>query len=307
MQTRGVVSTLYDNVDKLMLGVMRDKIKELDYAWNSYLRVLTSDRKFERVAQLVAFGDVPEKGEGADYATDLIRAGWTKDFTHLEYGMGFKATQTALEDDQYDQLTKAAELLAFSARYTQAKASADVLNNGFTATTGTLAPDTNPLFYATHVLKGGGTAANAPSSMSDLSITSLTAALVLARTNNKMESGQIGQAITSFNLVVPPDLEMLAYRLVASAGMPGTAENDINPIKARRTLNVVVDDLLTDTDAWFLIPSNKAQNGLVKYRRVPIAMQPPREDDAGNRLYRVRYRESNGVQFWQGCVGNSGA
>src|SRR5688572_3838324 len=110
-QVRGTFSELYDNIDKTVKTVLRDSLKELKPIWKQYYNVLDSDRKFERVMTVTPFGDVPEKPEGEVYALDLIRPGYTKDFTHLEFGLGFEVTETALEDDQYDQLVRAAEWL----------------------------------------------------------------------------------------------------------------------------------------------------------------------------------------------------
>jgi len=108
--------------------------------------------------------------------------------------------------------------------------------------------------------------------------------------------------------VVPPALEFLANRLVMSTGMPGSAENDINPIKALRTWSVIVNPRLTDNDAWFLIAGNKSQHALTFYRRVPITLEPMDKDvRTGNRIFKIRHRFSVGAWAWQGTYGSPGA
>lgn len=304
-QVRGTFTELYDNIDKTVKTVLRDSLKELKPIWKQYYNVLDSDRKFERVMTVTPFGDVPEKPEGEVYSLDLIRPGYTKDFTHLEFGLGFEVTETALEDDQYDQLVRAAEWLAFSARYVQEKQAAAPLNNGFTTET---TPDGKALFADDHVLKGGGSARNELATPADLSASSLMQAMIDSQTETKLESGQIVAPITGWNLVIPPGYEFLADRILMSAGMPGTADNDRNPLKARRSISIVVNPHLTDTTAWFLLAENKRSHGLTSYVRVPVTNIPPATDPyTGNRIYKIRFRQSWGAWMWQGAFGSPGA
>ena len=109
-QTRGTFTELYDNIDKAVYTLLFDAQRELPKIWTQVFNVKSSDRKFERVLSVTGMGDVPEKGEGAPYTSDVIRAGYSRDFTHVEYGMMFEVTQTALEDDQYDQQADGDEL-----------------------------------------------------------------------------------------------------------------------------------------------------------------------------------------------------
>ena len=159
-QVRGVFTQLYDNIDKTISAVLRDTLTELPPIYKQVFNEQTSDRKFERTMTMTPFGDVPEKGEGNVYALDLIRPGYTKDFTHLEFGLGFAVTETALEDDQYDILVRNAEWLAFSARVVEEKYAARVFNNGFTTET---TSDGLSVFNTAHTLVRGGTFRNRPS------------------------------------------------------------------------------------------------------------------------------------------------
>src|SRR3990167_10997892 len=174
-QVRGTFDALYDNIDKTFQAIMKDRLKELPRIYPSVYNVKTSDRKFERIVTWVPFGDTQSKPEGESYVMDTLRQGYTKDFTHTENGLGFEVTQTALEDDVENILNKAGEWLAFSARYVEEGRAANPLNNGFTTET---TPDGVSLFNATHLLKGGGTARNRPSTDADLSATSLTQAMI---------------------------------------------------------------------------------------------------------------------------------
>lgn len=306
MQTRGLFPELNDGVAKTIRMVIKDSLKELPPIYKDYTNVKTSSKKFERQVSVTAFGDVPQKPEGEVYALDVIRPGWTKDFTHLEFGMGFAETETAVEDDEYDVLIRSGEMLAFSARYVQEKMAADAFfNNAFTTET---SPDGVSLYNSAHVLKGGGTARNMLSVDADLSIDSLSDAMRDMQMETKIESGQLVAPITEFYLVVPPALEMLAARLLETTGLPGTANNDINPIKKRRSLTLVVNPHITDVDAWFLIAKSKKMHGLTSYVRVPVKMAPTMSDPyTGNRIHKIRFRQSWGSWQWQGVWGSQGA
>lgn len=309
-QVRGTFDALYDNVDKSFFGIMKDQLRELPRIYTGYFNTLSSDRKFERIVSYVPFGDTQSKPEGEAYTMDQLRQGYTKDFTHTENGLGFEVTQTALEDDPEGILNRAGEWLAFSARYVEEGRAANVLNNGFTTET---AMDGVALFAGDgattqHALKGGGTARNELATSADLSATALTQALIDLQTETKDEAGHLAAPIESLILLVPPALEFLADRILNSVGLPGSADNDRNPIKSRRTWKLVINPRLTDADAWFVLAGNKKQHDLRFYRRVPISTEAMAIDSrTGNRIFKLRHRFSVGAGAWQGVFGSPGA
>ena len=306
MQVRGTFVETSDGVEKTIKTVIFDALSELKPIYTDYVNMKTSGKKFERVNTVTPFGDVPEKGEGEVYALDLIRAGWQKDFTHVEFGLGFEVTETALEDDEYDVLIRSAEMLAYSARYVQEKRAADTFFNNAFGTEQT--PDLVSVYNTAHVLKGGGTARNMLSVDADLSIDSLSDAMRDMQTETKIESGQLVSPITSFHLVVPPANEMNAERIVNSSGLPDSALNDLNPVKRRRTINIIVNPHITDTDSWFLIAQSKRMHGFTSYVRMPVKSAPKMQDPfTGNWIHKIRFRQSWGAWMWQGTFGSAGA
>lgn len=305
-QVRGTFSALYDNVDKTVYALLNQQLKELPPIWTKIYEKKSSDRKFERFQTVTPFGDVPEKPEGNVYVMDLIRPGYQKDITPVEFGLGFEATETAMEDDQFDILSKYATWLAFSARVVQEKYAARPFNNGFSTQ---LTPDGVTLFNVAHVLAGGtGTAKNRPSTDADLAYASLDQAMADVQTETKLESGQIVSPVMNWILYVPPALEMLADRIIMSAGLPGTNDNDRNPIKARRNIEIVVNPYLTDIDGWFLVAKPMSAHGGVCVNRLPIGMTDPMQDArTGNRIYKVRFRQAWDFFTWQNVYGTQGA
>lgn len=303
-QTRGTFAELHDNTDRAVFTLLNKEYKELPAIWRKYYTVKTSQKRSELVMSVTGMGNVPEKAEGAAYATDVIRPGYSKEFLHTSFGMMFEVTREAEDDDRYDVLAEYAKWLMFSARVTEETRAALPFNNGFTSE---LSPDGVSVFNGTHPLKGGGTARNQLSVAAALSWTSLQTALTDWQRETKFEAGQFMLPADDLVLLVPPELEFTAHRIVASSLRPQTADNDTNAIKDLRSIKVVKNVYLTSTSAWFLLSSNKT-HGFCSYTRVPISMdQMMRDPRTRNRLYPVYFRRSWGVKWWQNAFGTAGA
>ncbi len=305
-QTRGTFPALYDGVAKTVTMLLGKAVQELPKIYTKYFNVKNSTKRYERVQTGVGFTNIPEKGEGAPYSADQFQQGYLKSFEHVEFGRLWEVTETAQEDDEYDILAQKAKFLGFAARYTIETYAANILNNGFTSEK---SADGEYIFDSDHPLKRGGTAKNLHASADDLSATSLVQAMVDMQTETKLDSGQITMPIQSFQLIVPPALEATGYRLVKSEGLPGVADNDKNPIKGLRSWEIIVNPLLTDSDAWFVANANKSMHGLTSYVRVPISIKAAKDEDArtGNLITRVRFRQSFGCIQWQGLYGSPGS
>ena len=303
-QTRGTFTELHDNLDRTIYTLLGKEWKEQNPIWRRVYSIKNSQKRSELVTTVTGVGDIPEKGEGATYVSDVIKPGWTKEFLHTEFGLMFEVTQTALEDDRYDILSDHAKWFMFSARVVQEQRAAIPFNNGFGSE---LTPDGVSVFNSAHNLKGGGTARNVLSTASDLSWTALQQALVDWQRETKFEAGQFMQPIEDLVLYVPPELEFTAAKIVSSTLQPGVADNDLNTIKTLRNIKVVKNVYLTDPDAWFLLASNKS-HGFCSYTRKPMSMEPAMTDPrTRNRLYPIRFRQSWGVKWWQGAFGTAGA
>ena len=305
MQTRGTFSQLHDNTDRLIYVMLDNELKKIPKIYTKYTEVMDSDRQTEISLNVVGFDDVPEKPEGQPYATATLRPGHEKRVTHTEFGYAFEASQTALEDDLHKQLKKHAMWFMFSANYVREKRAANLFNNGFSTET---TADGLSAFNTAHVLAGGGTFRNRPSTDVDLSWNALRDAITDFSTETKHDSGQLAMAVQDLYLLVPPQLEMLADRIVNSTNLPGSADNDRNSIKARRNIEIIVNPLLTDTDAWFLLSKNKELHGCKSYDRVPVTIEETMLDvRTRSRMTPVRFRSS---WFWlqpQNSWGTSGA
>jgi len=305
-QTRGTFPQLADNTEYRDVYVLLEgSLKELKPIWRQYFNIDNSERKTEITQSYTELGDVPEKPEGGNYATDLIRPAFQKSVTHVEFGLGFEMTETAGEDDRFGVLKRNTKWLAYSARYVEEKRAAAPLNNGFSTET---SADGVAAFSASHVLGNGDSARNILNPGQDLSWNSLTQAMIDMQTETKSDGGRFVTPITSWDIVVPPALEFTAARIINSTLLPGVADNDANVLKQRRSFNIIVNPHLTDADAWFLLAADKSRHGLSSYTRIPITMTKPMEDArTGNTIYKVRFRRSWFWRDWQGSFASQGA
>jgi hypothetical protein len=223
----------------------------------------------------------------------------------LEYGFGFQHTQAADEDDEYGVLGDKSRYLGISARVLQETLAAAVFNNGFSTQT---TPDAVSLFNTAHLLKRGGTAKNALSTASDLSVAAIAQMRSDMRTNTKLESGQLFSPSKDVYLLVHPDNEMLAARICKSVGLPTSADNDINPLKTEMNITPKVWEYLTDADAWFLVAKNSSSHGLVNVERVKPTVNAEMVDPrTGSRLVTIRMRTIYDAWDWRNTAGTAGA
>ena len=107
----------------------------------------SSERSFEEETKLSGFSAAPVKNEGSAISYDNAQEAWTARYTHETIAMGFSITEEAIEDNLYDSLSaRYTKALARAMNYTKQVKAMVPFNTGFTATTGYLTGDGDPLF-----------------------------------------------------------------------------------------------------------------------------------------------------------------
>jgi hypothetical protein len=264
----------------------------------------TSERSFEEETKLAGFSAAPVKNEGAAIAYDNAQEAWTARYNHETIAMGFSITEEAMEDNLYDSLSaRYTKSLARAMAFTKQVKAASILNNGFNSafTYG----DGQALFSTAHPLISGGTNSNRPATAADLNETSLEAAVIqIAGWTD--EKGLL-IAAKPRKLIVPPQLQFVATRLLETSLRVGTTDNDINALKNNGSIpeGYTVNHYLTDTNAWFL--TTDVPNGLKHFVRVPLATSMDTDFDTGNNRYKARERYSFGVSDPLGMFASPGA
>jgi hypothetical protein len=264
----------------------------------------TSERSFEEETKLAGFSAAPVKNEGAAIAYDNAQEAWTARYNHETIAMGFSITEEAMEDNLYDSLAaRYTKSLARAMAFTKQVKAASILNNGFNSafTYG----DGQALFSTAHPLVSGGTNSNRPATAADLNETSLEAAVI--QIAGWTDERGLLIAAKPRKLVVPPQLQFVATRLLETSLRVGTTDNDINALKNNGSIpeGYTVNHFLTDTNAWFL--KTDVPNGLKHFVRVPMATSMDADFDTGNNRYKARERYSFGVSDPLGCFASPGA
>jgi len=264
----------------------------------------TSERSFEEETKLSGFTAAPVKNEGSAIAYDNAQEAWTARYQHETIALGFSITEEAIEDNLYDSLSaRYTKALARSMAYTKQIKAANVLNNGFNSAFP--GGDGVELFSTLHPLVSGGVNSNEPATPADLNETSLEAAVIQI----SLWTDERGLLIAAKprKLIVPPQLQFVATRLLETELRVGTADNDINALKNNGSIpgGYSINHYLTDTNAWFL--TTDVPNGLKHFVRTPLQNSMDGDFDTGNVRYKARERYSFGFSDPLGIFGSPGA
>ena len=217
--------------------------------------------------------------------------------------LAFSITEEAIEDNLYDRLaSRYTRALARSMSQTKQVKAAAVLNNAFSSSYPI--GDGAALCSSAHPSLTGNQR-NLLSTAADLNETSLEQMLIdIAGLTD--ERG-LKVAVRGMKLLIPKELQFISERVLNSTLCAGTADNDINAMKAMGMLpeGAYVNHFLTDTDAFFI--KTDAPNGFKLFQRTPIRTAMEGDFDTGNMRFKARERYSFGVSDWRGVFGTPGA
>jgi len=264
----------------------------------------SSERSFEEEVKLSGFSAAPVKDEGAAISYDNAQEAWSARYNHETIALGFSITEEAMEDNLYDSLSsRYTKALARAMAYTKQVKGAAVLNNGFNNSY--VGGDGVELFSTAHPLVSGGTNSNEPSTNVDLNETSLEAAII--QIAGWTDERGLLIAARPLKMVVPPNLQFIATRLLETELRTATADNDINAVRSMGAIpqGYTVNHFLTDTDAWFL--KTDVPNGMKYFVRTPMQTSMDGDFDTGNARYKARERYSFGWSDPLGMWGSQGA
>jgi hypothetical protein len=264
----------------------------------------SSDSAFEEEVMLVGFGNAQTKQEGAGVSFDNASEAYTARYTHETISLAFALTEEAMEDNLYDRLgARYTRALARSMAHTKQVKAAATLNNAFDSNYA--GGDGKELCATDHPLAGGGTFRNEPSTAADLNETSLENALIDISTF--VDERNLIIALRGTKLIVPPQLQFVADRLLESTLRVGTADNDVNAIRNMGMLpeGYTVNHFLTDPDAFFI--KTDAPNGFKHFERTPMSTGMEADFDSGNMRFKARERYSFGYSDPRAVFGSPGA
>jgi len=263
----------------------------------------SSDRAFEEEVMLSGFENASVKAEGAAIVYDNAQETFTARYQHETVALAFALTEENIEDNLYDKIsTRYTKALARSMANTKQVKAANVLNRAFNASF--LGGDGVELCSTVHPTIAG-TFKNEPTTSADLSETSLEQAMIDIAAMTDERGLKI--AARGMKMIIHPNQQFVAERLMKSGQRPGTADNDVNALKSMGMIpqGFVVNNFLSDTESFFI--KTDVPNGMKHMVRAPIKTAMEGDFETGNVRYKARERYSFGWSDPRGIYGNPGA
>jgi hypothetical protein len=266
--------------------------------------VKKSSNAFEDAIKVSGLGTLTAKPEGQPIGYDDPVQGTRKRTVHTTYALGFRVTMEMQMDDLYGIIEQMPRDLADATIDHQENLAWGVFNDAFDGTTFT-GLEGDELVQTGHaLLKSTTTYDNELNPAVELSTAGLESLFTLARTLVN-ESGRFTPVKLS-TLLVPPDLEFEAARLLETDRQPGSNDNDINTMRGSRTgVGAMVVPYLTDTDAYFLL-AQKSQHSLQWFDRMSTTFDRNKDAHTKDALFDVMYRAHVTFDDWRGVWGCPG-
>jgi hypothetical protein len=262
-----------------------------------------STKAYEEDVNLIGFGLAPVKEAGKPVTYDSEIQGYISRYTHVNYALGYIVSQEEREDNQYMEVAGGRTAsLARGFRQTKERVAAGVYNRAFDpAYSG---GDGAALLSTAHTNVSGGTWSNRLAVDADLSETAIED-MVIQMMKATDDRGLLINLKPKV-LIVSPSNWANANRILGSVYKTGTANNDINVVKATGVLpmGVKVNQYLTDDDAWFI--RSDVANGLKHFERSAITFTQDNDFDTENMKYKAQERYAFGWTDPRGLYGSPG-
>jgi len=242
--------------------------------------VQTSQQAYEELVQITGFGLAPVKSEGGSGAYDTETQGFTVRSTHIAYALGYKVTYEELQDNLYPVIARnRAAANAFSMRQTIENLAVAPYNDAFSGSV-FVYPDNLPLVSASHVNVTGGTFSNRltpDADLSEVALEDIHIQIMLAKTDRGLTI-----AARPNSLIVSPQEWYNANRIMMSVQQSGTANNDVNVLKATNAYpgGIKMNHYLTASKAWFV--RTNIPNGMTMFWREKPSLSQDNDFDTKN-------------------------
>lgn len=249
-------------------------------------------------AKMAGFGNLQSISEGQAVTYDEAIAPVTRTYDFTKFGLGYKITEEFKDFELYGQVENMErELMQSSQNHIETHAH-EVFNNA-TNTTISAGFDGLSLANTSHTrLDGGPTQQNRPSTLADLSLTSLLDGV----TRFEEWDNDRGHPIIAVPeaLLIPPALRPTAIELLGSDMRPDTANNATNAV-TRWDLDIIVSHYLTTDTFWALIGDSHDINWFW-YKRPTTSSEVDFDTDTIKRKVKQGYARGHGewIGYYQG-------
>jgi len=259
------------DIPKLLLAGMRTEfMTSFEAAEKQYLNIATEIKSTKSEETYPWLGAVPKMREWKDERTPqgLLEHNFT--VPNRDFEASIAVDRNAIEDEQYGQIEVRVKELATEAVRFFDEMAFTLMGQG-TGTTGTAGTiyggvtltcyDGKAYFATNHSEGDSGTQSNRGSAA--LSASALQTAIT-AMKKFKNDKGKPAHVRPNL-LVVPNDLEWEAKELLNSQYYPeeGTTTNKFASNVLKGSLDLMVNDYLTDTDNWYLFDTNRVVKPMI--------------------------------------------
>jgi phage major head subunit gpT-like protein len=248
------LATMLPALDELIFN----KFDRFPPQYTDFFRTMGSSRSIEQTSEVAGLGTFGAVAEGEKVRYDEAVPGFSKTYTHTQFGLGFKITRVMVDDDKYGIINKLASDLGRSAKETIELDAVSDFNNGFSGSFP--GPDGQPLFSTSHPLvKSGGVQTNTLSVAADLDIPSIEIALTDFRRMKDPSGKKI--RVKPEQLIVAPESAFAASEILSATLRSDTANHTPNAFRADTGMgpftSLKVWDYLSNPDAWFIMAAKE--------------------------------------------------
>lgn len=274
--------------------------KEHEQQWSQLFDTIDSDKAYEEFVESTGFGLPSIKSETQSIAYDTATQGYTARLYNVLYGLGFMTSLEEIQDGKYKVISeRRATSLAWSMRAGKEIVHANIFNR---AHSGSYPVGDGAAFLSDAHPTRSGAQSNKLAVAADISEAALEDLSIQIRLAKNARGLKI--KMKRRRLVVPPQLEFNADRLLNSEKRPGTGNNDKNTLKTLFDQGTFVYDYLTDPDAWFV--QTDAPMGLMHGERMAPSLEKDEDFDTLNAKARCVERYLCGVGEWRSVYGSEG-
>lgn len=245
------------------------------------------------------------KNEGSGITFDTMKQSYVKRYVPTVYALGYIVTEEMMDDGTaISNILSGNDALQFSAFQTMATLAFDIFNNAVSSSYP--GGDGKELLATDHPkYKVGGTFANEPSVLADVSEAVLEAAQI-AVTNMQNDAGNT-LGLTCRRLIGSSSLEHEFTRLLHSSQRVGTANNDISSIVFNNSFpeGYICSPFITDLDMW--VVQTNCPNGFKYYAWKELTFGRDKDFGTGNLLFKAQFRKVWGWTDPRCAYGSPGA
>ena len=292
------VPATVDNFGDLLLPgfrkIFNNQYQEIPSLIEELFNMVPSERNYEEDSQVGAFGDFENFTESGQVSYDEIYQGYDTRYNHIEWAKGFQVQRRLFDDDLYNIMNKKPMGLAISAKRSREKRGADIfnLNSAMPGPGGT--GDGLSLFNDAHTVPSGAYTKDNDGT-NNLTEAGIEATLIEMRNFRDDRNNYI--SVNPNLILISPNQQREAEKLVGSRGSVGTGDNDINPYYQR--FEIKVWQYLTDTNAWYVIDKAYMKMFLIWFQRINMEFDQDKDFDSKVAKFSGYERDSQGFSDWR--------